>query len=91
MEKLESRTYRGIDFIRINELPNEQYDAFMNWVGKDSIITIQIDGEVQKNCVQYSDYSYWFESIFSIDDSKSANRGVRGHQSGVRQLGVSGR
>ena len=75
MEKLESRTYRGIDFIQISELPNEQYNSFMEWVGKDSIITIKMEGQAQKNCVQYSDYSYWYDSVFANDRSARSKGG----------------
>ena len=85
MEKLESRTYKGIDYIKLTELPDEQYLAFMEWVGKESIITIQVNGNSIKNCVQYTDYSYWFDSVLlqSSDPNSSNNSSRNGKSYGL--------
>lgn len=85
MEKLESRTYKGIDYIKLTELPDEQYLAFMEWVGKESIITIQVNGNSVKNCVQYTDYNYWFDSVLlkSIDKNTPDNSRRNGKSYGL--------
>ena len=77
MEKLESRTYKGIDYIRLTELPDEQYLAFIEWIGNESIITIQVNGSSIKNCVQFSDYSYWYDSIFMTSENAKTSKTSR--------------
>lgn len=85
MEKLESSNYRGIDYIRLNDLPDNQYLSFMEWVGKESIITIQVNGNALKNCVQYSDYCYWFDKVFSESEKAqtSDNSASKGKSFGL--------
>ena len=72
MEKLESSTYRGIDYIRLTELPDNQYLPFMKWVNRESVITIQVNGNPLKNCVQYSDYCYWFDNVYLEQENQAS-------------------
>lgn len=78
MEKLESKLFKGIEFIQLGDLPDEQYKAFMSWVGQGGIITIRMNGKTCKDCVQYSDYSYWFETVFLNQQSRKQDRKISG-------------
>ena len=79
MEKLESQVFKGIEFIQLGDLPDAQYEAFMNWVGREGVITIRMNGKTCKDCVQYTDYSYWFDTIFLSQDSLKKNNRVSGN------------
>ena len=78
MEKLESKVFKGIEFIQLGDLPDEQYEAFMKWVGQGGIITIRMNGKSCKDCVQYSDYIYWFEKVYLSPDTNNHDSMVSG-------------
>ncbi|MDH5398289.1 MAG: hypothetical protein OEX02_09095 [Cyclobacteriaceae bacterium] len=64
MKKLKSSIYKGIEYIRLKHLPEQQLNQFLSWLDTESIITIQVDGVLQNDCVQYGDYSFWYDSVF---------------------------
>ena len=63
MEKIKRQTFRGIEFIRLSDVPKDQYEEFSKWLTRDHIINIRIDRKIQKDCVQYSDYEHWFDNV----------------------------
>ncbi|MEQ8927175.1 MAG: hypothetical protein RLO81_15245 [Fulvivirga sp.] len=60
----EARVYRGIEFIRISELPENQKEAIKSWATKDVVIKILIDDHLLSDCIQYKDYRVWFETVY---------------------------
>ena len=61
--KSEELKFRGIHYVRISQLPQEQKDMFLRWLPKDQVIKIQIDQDILPDCVQYHHYEHWFDNI----------------------------
>ncbi len=64
MEK--AKVYRGIEFVRISELPENQKVEIQKWASDGQIIKILKDEQLMSDCVQYKDYTYWFEVVFKV-------------------------
>ena len=62
---IEARVYRGIEFIRISELPEKQKSLIKKWAMEGMIIKILMDKTLLSDCIQFKDYQYWFENVFS--------------------------
>jgi len=59
-----SETYKGIKFVRISSLPAEQKDQIWQSINHNCIIKILKDNALMNDCLQYTHYVTWFESIF---------------------------
>lgn len=66
------RIYRGIEYIRLSQLPVEESDKIKSWLQADMIIKIQTEEELMSDCVEYKNYVYWFEHIRSKIPSTEA-------------------
>lgn len=62
---IEARVYRGIEFVRISELPEDQKSLISEWAIEGVIIKILMDKTLLSDCIQFKDYKYWFENVFS--------------------------
>ena len=67
MKKLEVSHYKGIDYININDLSETQRRLFLDWIDVESIIKIQKHTGIIDGCVQYAEYSYWYENVLHSD------------------------
>jgi hypothetical protein len=63
LEKIKPTTFRGIDFIQIIEIPDDQRQDFISWLTQDQIITVATNKKVYSRCVQYSLYNEWYNRI----------------------------
>jgi hypothetical protein len=54
--KVVAEIFKGIEFIRISNLPEDQKEFITISIPKDRIIKILKDNVVLKDCVQYHDY-----------------------------------
>ena len=63
---VDPQTYKGIEYVRLNELPEEQKRIIKETLSKDLVIKILINGELCNDCVQYKDYTHWFKHIFTL-------------------------
>ena len=62
MGKAVSKIYRGIEFVQLSDLPNEQTLALEEWAkGRDVLVKILINNKIQQDCMLYSRYSEWFD------------------------------
>ena len=61
----QARTYKGIEFIRISELPQDQQEQIRNIVSTDLVIKIKTDSELMSDCIVYNDYVKWYSSIYT--------------------------
>ena len=59
MKKLAKRTYKGIDYIRLDSLPQHQADALAKSLNPRTLIKIQKNDEVVADCVLYEVYEKW--------------------------------
>ncbi len=57
--------YKGIEYVRVAELPEEQLEAIKNWLNPETVIKIQTENALLSDCLQYKDYQFWFEKIFT--------------------------
>lgn len=61
----EPREYKGIEYIRLSELPQDQQIEIRNINSIDLIIKIQMDDELVADCVLFRDYKQWYEAVFT--------------------------
>ncbi|MTI20811.1 hypothetical protein E1176_07250 [Fulvivirga sp. RKSG066] len=57
--------YKGIEYIRISQLPKEERDQIRNWLNIDTIIKIQTETELIPDGVVYKNYVHWYENIYT--------------------------
>ena len=60
----ESKLYKGIEYIQLNELPEAQRNHLVQTISKELFIKIMIDGKIVNDCLQYKDYSFWYNSVY---------------------------
>ena len=63
MNGVKSNYYKGIEFIRIEDMPDDTSKKFLNSTGSKKVITILTDEELLKDCVLLKDT----EEYMSID------------------------
>ena len=68
-----AEVFKGIEFIRISNLPNDQKDFIVATVSSDKIIKILKDKIVLRDCLQYHDY-------LSLYDHYKNNKPIRGQE-----------
>jgi hypothetical protein len=61
--KAKPKVYKGIEFINISDLPTNQ-QLLLQHNSKPERIKILMDGKIQKNCIQYNQYSKWYTSVY---------------------------
>lgn len=61
---VEAKNYKGIQYIQVNELPQVQQESLTRTINKDLFIKILIDGKVISDCLQYKDYTFWFNTVY---------------------------
>jgi hypothetical protein len=64
--KAESKNYKGIHYVQLNELPASQQDNLLKTLRSDYFIKIMIEGSIVSQCIQYKDYSVWYDKVFNI-------------------------
>lgn len=55
-----SEFYKGIEFIRIINLPIDQKEIFLKYLNQDKVIKIIKDDILITDCILYSDYLTWY-------------------------------
>ena len=58
--KMLAENFKGIEFIRISNLPEDQKKAIKALIPRDKIIKIMKDKVIMHDCVQYHDYQTWY-------------------------------
>lgn len=61
--KAECKIYKGIEYVQFDELPQVQREKLLQRPHHD-FIKIMIDGKIVNQCLQYKDYSFWYDKIF---------------------------
>ncbi|MEQ1584880.1 MAG: hypothetical protein ABL895_03310 [Cyclobacteriaceae bacterium] len=60
--RVESELYKGIEYVRVSNLPDDQKEKIKTSLPKDKVIKILMDGSLIEDCIQYADYLTWFEA-----------------------------
>lgn len=56
--------YRGIEFVSVTDLPEEQQILLQSSPQYPERINILIEGEIKRNCIQYQAYTQWFQDVY---------------------------
>jgi hypothetical protein len=62
--KVAAENYRGIEFVRISSLPENQKNLFWQSFNKSKIIKILKGDSLLNDCIQYIDYTDWLATNF---------------------------
>lgn len=62
--KVNSTIFKGIEYVQLNQLPEEQRERILETINRNLIIKIMIDGKIVGNCLQFKDYEVWYENVF---------------------------
>ena len=70
--KITREEYKGIEYVQIQNLPHEQKVAIQNWIDRDNVFTIMIGSDLVKDCIQYSDYCFWYDQVYKSEKSPNS-------------------
>jgi len=69
------RKYRGIEFVRLSDLPDELQQAMTNWLNEDILIKIKTDESLFSDCILLKDFQYWYQNIYTpVNDLSEAGK-----------------
>jgi hypothetical protein len=71
--KVNSTVYKGIEFIEISTLPNDQKTSLLQSINPDLLIKILVDGKLMPRCLQYKDYEEWYDTAYQPIIKKENN------------------
>jgi hypothetical protein len=69
--KTARRVYRGIEYVRIDELPPDQRRLLMLSPLVPERIKILVDGKVFDQCLLYNSYTEWFNRVYQATQVSS--------------------
>ncbi len=62
--KLEPKAFKGINYVRISELPEKQKMIYSEDQEKMELIKINTGNQVYQDCILYNVYDIWYSSIY---------------------------
>ena len=68
-----SENYKGIEFVRISTLPEDQKQLIWTSLKRDKIIKILKSDCLLNDCVQVHDYEAWYSEIYNSQKISIAN------------------
>lgn len=63
--RMSAETYKGIEFVRISNLPEDQKSHIRATIDNSKIIKILRGKELLHDCVQVNDYAMWMKDNFN--------------------------
>lgn len=63
----ECKVYKGIEYVLVDELPENQKGKILLTVSPDLFIKILINGKIVSPCLQYKDYNFWFHHVYKSE------------------------
>ena len=64
LDRMSAENYKGIDFVRISMLPEDQKNQITRTIDRSKIIKILRGKELLSDCVQVNDYAMWMRESF---------------------------
>jgi len=61
------KLYKGIEYVQLDELPEEQQILIKESLNGALFVKILVNGKLHQDCILYKDYSYWFESVYQVN------------------------
>jgi len=71
-------SYKGIEYIRISSLPDDQKKYLNQTLHRRLIINILKDDALMNDCLQYKHYITWYEKIYKaeVQENKAATQPI---------------
>ena len=60
--KVDAKIFKGIEYVQLSELPQSQREILTQTINPDLFIKLLVDGKIISGCLQYKDYSNWYQS-----------------------------
>lgn len=67
------KLYKGIEYVQLEELPQEQQARIKESLNQEFFVKILINGKLYQDCILYKDYSYWFKSVYLVNLNPTPN------------------
>lgn len=83
---VQARNFKGIEFVQLSELPNEQQDILINTLNRDLVIKILVNEKVLNDCLQYKDYILWYENVFKVQHIPTVKKDAKQVESAIIKL-----
>ena len=61
--KAKASHFRGIDFVRLRDLPKDQLNLLKSTPHRPEIVNILIHGSIAEPCILYNEYAHWLVMI----------------------------
>lgn len=62
--KVNSTIYKGIEYVQVNSLPEDQKERLLQTINHDLFIKILVDEKLIGNCLLFKDYEIWFDNVY---------------------------
>jgi len=62
------KLYKGIEYVKLNELPEEQRDRIRSTFNEQLFVKILVNGKLLEDCILYKDYKFWFRTVYEDSD-----------------------
>ena len=74
--KIPPTHFREIDFVVVDELPENQQQALQQTTNLE-YIKILMDGKIIGPCLQYKHYEMWFHQVYKRDQTQIVQKEVK--------------
>lgn len=61
------KLYKGIEYVKLNELPEDQRDRIKDSFNEQLFVKILVNGKLLEDCILYTDYKFWFRTIYESE------------------------
>ena len=64
--KVDAKIFKGIEYVQISELPQTQREMLIRTINPELFIKLLVDGKIISGCLQYKDYSTWYQNQYAV-------------------------
>jgi len=69
MTPISPQNYKGIVYVQLDRLPQEQFAQLTSWLPATERIKLRIGEKIVDGCVKYRDYIFWYENYYYHGES----------------------
>jgi hypothetical protein len=74
--KVEVKIFKGIEYVQVSELPQSQRELLTQTINPDLFIKLLVEGKIISGCLQYKDYSAWYQTHYQAMVTASREQAV---------------
>ena len=74
--KVAVENYKGIEFVRISTLPEDQKKGIWNSLLHQKIVKILRDNRLLNDCLLYDDYADWYKRNYTLAITSASSQQV---------------